>query len=150
MPTCYGRALYYPYLTFHDDLWLRSAALYYDGINRIVPNGVVPDDSESAKVLMGEVGFIENLDPSQEAEEIQARFLQIESGYKALSNPTNLNWFRIHRKKMSFLVLVLLAKKRLARRVPDDVPRADEWIDVETTTAALYMTSPCIGIAMIA
>lgn len=34
----FGRALYYPHINFKDENWLKLAALYYDGIDRIVPS----------------------------------------------------------------------------------------------------------------
>lgn len=36
-------ALYYPYIHFRSRRWLRTAALYYDRITRIIPMGSEPD-----------------------------------------------------------------------------------------------------------
>ena len=45
------QALYYPFIHFKDDNWIKLAALYWDKIGRIVPNDYVTDDSETVKSL---------------------------------------------------------------------------------------------------
>jgi hypothetical protein len=38
--------LYYPYINFRDEGWLKTAALYCDGITRIVPYSIEGLDSD--------------------------------------------------------------------------------------------------------
>jgi hypothetical protein len=45
------QALYYPYIHFKDDRWLKLAALYWDKVARIVPDSYVTDDSDTVKAL---------------------------------------------------------------------------------------------------
>lgn len=45
------QALYYPFIHFKNDAWLKTAALYWDKIGRIVPHDYVTDDSETVKAL---------------------------------------------------------------------------------------------------
>ena len=44
-------ALYYPFIHFKDDNWLKLGALYWDKIGRIVPTDYATDDSETVKAL---------------------------------------------------------------------------------------------------
>jgi hypothetical protein len=60
----YGRALYYPYIEIRDDRWIKLAALYYDGLSRIVPHGVQPEDSETVRRSMKNRIFFEILIPN--------------------------------------------------------------------------------------
>ena len=53
-------ALYYPYIHFKDDRWLKLSALYWDRIGRIVPESYQPVDSSVVKTL-GD--FVETLRP---------------------------------------------------------------------------------------
>jgi len=47
----HGRVLYYPYLEFRDINWLKTAALYYDGLDRIVQRGYFLIDSQEVRKL---------------------------------------------------------------------------------------------------
>jgi Family of unknown function (DUF6236) len=53
-------ALYYPFIHFKDDNWLKLCALYWDKMGRIVPSGYKTEDSDTVRAL-GD--FIEILDP---------------------------------------------------------------------------------------
>lgn len=57
--------LYYPYIHFRDDSWLKASALYWDKINRIVPDEMMglTDDSPTVKLLKDELGFIDDIPP---------------------------------------------------------------------------------------
>ena len=58
--------LYYPFIHFKDDRWLKLAALYWDKMARIVPRGyehVEGGDSEVARRLSDELDFIKNMQP---------------------------------------------------------------------------------------
>jgi hypothetical protein len=39
--------LYYPYVHFRDEQWLKAAALYWPGLARVVPTGFPVADTES-------------------------------------------------------------------------------------------------------
>lgn len=45
------QALYYPFIHFKDDRWVKLAALYWDKVARIVPYTYPTDDSETVKAL---------------------------------------------------------------------------------------------------
>src|SRR5437763_2190619 len=70
--------LYYPFIQFRNDSWLKLAALYWDRIGRIVPPGYRLQDSETVLQLQGELGFVTNLVPPLGAMDSVAReFLEL-------------------------------------------------------------------------
>ena len=71
MPTFYG--LYHPYIHFHDLSWLKLSALYWDGIYRIVPHAIVPEDDDEVKEL-ADSGLIASRHPGMGAYQIEKPF----------------------------------------------------------------------------
>ena len=70
--------LYYPFIQFRSDSWLKLAALYWDRIGRIVPPGYVSQDSDTVRRLQDELGFITNLTPSgAETDSVSSEFLEL-------------------------------------------------------------------------
>ena len=53
---------YYPFIHFRDEAWLKLAALYWDGMSRIVPMGARLHDSDEVKCLT-DAQFIVNQSP---------------------------------------------------------------------------------------
>lgn len=62
--------LYYPWIRFYDDAWVKLATLYWDKLGRIVPPSsddyYRPLDSDTVRQLIDELGFIENFKPSND------------------------------------------------------------------------------------
>jgi hypothetical protein len=71
----YGKALYYPYIEIKDTKWLKAAALYYDSLERIVPDGYTPVDNRTVKSLNEKFKFIKNINPAEAAEDIAPAFI---------------------------------------------------------------------------
>lgn len=53
--------LYYPFIHFKDDAWVKLTALYWDKMGRIVPRGYRTRDSDTVRQLADESGFIEDV-----------------------------------------------------------------------------------------
>src|SRR5947209_1269290 len=70
--------LYYPYMHFRDETWLKAAALYWDQVNRIVPETMQgrTDDSPVVEALKGELGFVHDIAPVMETMQVGPLFLQ--------------------------------------------------------------------------
>jgi hypothetical protein len=67
--------LYYPFTEFQDDAWIKFAALYWDKLGRIVPQGYQPHDSQTVQRLIGELDFIQNFRPlDEEQQSVNAKF----------------------------------------------------------------------------
>jgi hypothetical protein len=58
--------LYYPYIHFKDDGWVKLTALYWDRMGRIVPKDYPVHDSDTVTELAEETGFVENVAPGPE------------------------------------------------------------------------------------
>jgi hypothetical protein len=71
--------LYYPFMEFTDDAWVKLAALYWEKLGRIVPKWFEPDhDSDTVRLLTDELGFVKNLYPTVKDQEIVAQmFLEV-------------------------------------------------------------------------
>jgi hypothetical protein len=52
--------LYYPFIHFKDERWLKLSALYWDQMGRIVPSGYTPQDGDAVRELGS---FVETLRP---------------------------------------------------------------------------------------
>lgn len=75
-----GQVLYYPYTHFRSSAWLKTAALYYEGITRIIPEQFSPRDSTDVNVLT-EAGFLHQVDPRSGAEAIASDFINYLNHY---------------------------------------------------------------------
>jgi hypothetical protein len=56
--------LYYPYIHFRDEDWLKVAALYWPRIARVVPRDYPVRDSDVVRSLQDELDFVVRVDPS--------------------------------------------------------------------------------------
>ncbi|MEV8100450.1 DUF6236 family protein [Kitasatospora sp. NPDC085879] len=68
--------LYYPYIHFRDEEWLKAAALYWPKLARVVPNDYPVADSGTAHALAEELDFIVPVDPAMTASAVRPMFLE--------------------------------------------------------------------------
>lgn len=71
--------LYYPFMEFSDDAWVKLAALYWEKLGRIVPKGYTPRyDSTTVKQLTDELDFVKNFYPTvRNLETVSDMFLEV-------------------------------------------------------------------------
>ncbi|MEU8949383.1 DUF6236 family protein [Streptomyces sp. NPDC048489] len=69
--------LYYPFIHFRDERWLKTAALYWRELARVVPDGYRLSDSRTAHVLSEELGFIQPVNPAEPARQVAPMFLEV-------------------------------------------------------------------------
>jgi len=69
--------LYYPFIHFKDEAWLKLTALYWDKMARIVPQGYQLHDSDTVKQLAEELDFIRNYPPAGETVGVGEKFLKL-------------------------------------------------------------------------
>lgn len=86
--------LYYPFINFRDDQWLKIAALYWPKMARIVPAGYPTRDSETTRELSGELGFVINLEPEIARADAAKSFSSLLDGI----SPHQLERWRISRE----------------------------------------------------
>ncbi|MFE9629370.1 DUF6236 family protein [Streptomyces sp. NPDC006527] len=69
--------LYYPYIHFRDAGWLKTAALYWREMARVVPEDYRLSDSRTARVLAQEIDFVMNVGPASAARQVAPMFLDL-------------------------------------------------------------------------
>jgi hypothetical protein len=148
----YGHALYYPYIHIKDERWIKMAALYYEGLSRIVPAGLQPADSNIVRALNDEFGFISNLNPAPDADTTEDEFLSFVVKYlqddklrvylntqlkKLVKEKPEIE---IHDSKLSHILKIRLHELGLARH--PDVYRGErsKYYRFEPVAGAMYMT----------
>ena len=147
----YGRALYYPYIHFRDSKWLKTAALYYKGLDRIVPINYDLQDSDLVKQLNEQEDFVRNISPeNRDRKEVAENFLRFARKELADSRgrdrlltdigaviPTDER-ISIHMDKIAYILQNELPRLGLASR--DESYGRNNWYEFEPVTGALYMT----------
>jgi hypothetical protein len=79
-------ALYYPYVNFASDSWVKAAALYWPRMARIVPPEFVTRDSDTVRELSGELNFVINIDPAAVVDQVSDMLERVVSeSYDALA-----------------------------------------------------------------
>lgn len=146
----YGRALFYPYIDFTDEKWVKTAALYYKGLNRIVPDGYDEfEDVEIIKQLNEDEEFVRNIDPERGADLdlVARRFLSYAKN--ELTNETQrtkiINKLNI---KLSITKPYSIHMRKMGRVLEEELPelglavkdKGSKWYEFEPITGALYMT----------
>src|SRR5438093_1608456 len=143
----FGKALYFSFIHFQDENWLKYSLLYWDGIKRIVPPGYSLQDSSSVK-LLAEAGLIENVDPKTgdkpytqgAAEEfvptledlLEKRGNLGRGAFVSESLERNAPQASVHVQKMDEKVIQLFESSGVAQRVSD-------WFNMNSVLAGYYM-----------
>jgi hypothetical protein len=70
-------AVYYPYIHFRDERWLKVAALYWPRMARIVSPGYPTRNSHLVDVLAGELGFVVDVPPDSAARALAGTFAKL-------------------------------------------------------------------------
>ncbi len=145
-------ALYYPYIEIDDNRWLRTAALYWDTIATIVPDGMGAYERGGARVLR-DAGVLDPVfvDPdmpeTQTAAEVALEFLHSEEGRRVLRarSPSGRRT-RIHSMKFANTLAQRIHSAKLPRAIQDILMALDgrrsegPWLRVPPSFADFYMT----------
>ncbi len=76
------RCLYYPFIHFRDDAWLKLSALYWDDVTRIVPRAYTPRDNREVRALE-DAGVLKRVDPSSYEQPVGSLFTVLLDRYAA-------------------------------------------------------------------
>lgn len=143
----YGKALYFPYIHFQDENWLKYSLLYWDCIKRIVPESYHPNDSDEVK-LLADAGAVENVNPmtgrkpyaigaAEEFIPTMEALLQKRGNIARGANISermdqNAPQAMVHVQKMDDRVISFLMDSDLASRQGD-------WFSMDAALAGYYM-----------
>lgn len=128
-------ALYYPHIGFHAPSWIKAMALYYDNIYRIVPNNVIPDDSEDLQALLEEGSVGRRIDPINYSKKASNEFLNKVEEWKAAaldySEEDKQLITKLHSDKMDARVRELFREAGFKEE--------NDWMYVPTGMASNFM-----------
>ncbi|MFJ8763165.1 DUF6236 family protein [Streptomyces cyaneofuscatus] len=69
--------MYYPYVHIRDECWIKTAALYWPKIARVVPAGYPVADSDTVRALVDELDLLVPVDPVRTAQAVAPIFLTL-------------------------------------------------------------------------
>jgi len=101
-----NKTLYYPWIDIHDDSWVKTAVLYWDEINTIVPFGMQSPYKNQVAIILEQEGILRPFEvtPSSreviEASDIAMQYLSTPEGMRVLTS-SNVH-SRIHLSKLSY------------------------------------------------
>ncbi|MGW2540967.1 DUF6236 family protein [Kitasatospora sp. NPDC001574] len=158
--------LYYPYVHFRDEAWVKAAALYCPKLARVVPDDFPLADPDSIKALRDELGFIIDQKPQEAAAAIAPAFIQairdhqhtLPHRYQAVADrpftrlrintqptapgepPQNRSLAGLYRQEVDPALTQALEDADLARVAARDIAgdRTQEWLGVDPALAWVY------------
>ncbi|MFL9835388.1 DUF6236 family protein [Chryseobacterium terrae] len=155
MTVPFGRALYYPHINFHDHNWLKFAALYYDGIDRIVPSDDLLEEVDLIERINDtatseETLFVRSIRPSHYADQIANEFINYAKNELADENKRKEIFQRVS-KFVNPTETYPIHVMKMGRELLEELPRLnlpikkfsfefEDWIEFDSITGALYMS----------
>ncbi|MCO6470937.1 MAG: hypothetical protein J5I64_08425 [Saprospiraceae bacterium] len=155
MTVPFGRALYYPHINFHDHNWLKFAALYYDGIDRIVPSDDLLEEVDLIERIndtatSDETLFVRSIRPSYYADQIAQEFIDYAKTELADENKRKEVFQRVS-KFVNPTDTYPIHVMKMGRELLEELPRLnlpikkfsfelEDWIEFDSVTGALYMS----------
>lgn len=161
--------LYYPFIHFRNENWLKLAVLYWDKMSRIVPAGFELHDGEIVNRLKGEIDFIGEVHPAFETFAVAEKFLpllkqhsgQLRSRYGVgqvddwPKNPLNRfgsgrtihvepmdgRFAYVYHSKMAPELIQAFRETRLAIVPKQQQPYNPGWIGMHPRLAEIYMAA---------
>ncbi len=151
----FGRALYYPYINFRDDNWLKLAALFYDGVDRIVPSLDLLEERELIERInenaeSEEKLFVRNIDPRPYANDVANEFInyltlanenpevrnQLYQELQHIVQPSDK--YYVHTAKMNHQLIKLLDNSGVD--VEHFLHDFEDFLILDKITGAIYMS----------
>ena len=167
--------LYYPFIHFRNENWLKLAVLYWDKMSRIVPAGFELHDGEIVKSLKGEIDFIGEIHPAFETFGVAEKFLpllkhhggQLRSRYGVgqvddwPNNPLNRSgagktirdepldgrFAYVYHSKMAPELIQAFRETQLAIIPRQQQPYNPGWIGMHPKLAEVYMAALAVEIS---
>lgn len=152
----FNKTLYYPWIDIHDDSWVKTAILYWDEINTIVPFSMQsPYQSQVATILEQErILRPFEVTPSSreviEASDIAIQYLSTPEGMRILTSGDEYS--RVHPSKLSYQLLRSLGlghnrvhSSKMSHHLMDTIGSArvddDGFLSLDGKFSAYYMSA---------
>jgi len=150
----FTKSLYYPWIDIRDESWLKTAALYWDHVQTIVPDAIDNPYSSATAIALQDAEILTPFRVHSDHEDIEElvpdviRYLKSEEGLQLLSNadrqyvylhpdkmPRSLDRLsRLHPGKMAYMLEDMLHDIGLSR------PGRDGFLEVDSKFSEFYMT----------
>jgi hypothetical protein len=159
------RCLYYPFIHFRDEAWLKLSALYWDDVTRIVPQGYTPRDTRDVRTLE-DAGVLKRVDPRNYEQPVGELFrVLLDRHASALSRrydvsqrdawPENLERFGLETGRLSSRTLAFIHCAKLEPALHEQllkrklaVPSHDRrWLGMHPAIVSAYMIALAAEIA---
>lgn len=146
----FTRALYYPTIDIRDEDWLKTATLFWDELNTIVPSSIQNPYRMNSTQYLADVGVLKPIKVSPDFDLIEdlttdtINYLNCSEGFQLLTQGRGNSFihrekmprdvdrlFHIHRDKLPYFIQHELQK---------DLANNNGWIQVDTNFAMFYMT----------
>ena len=143
------RALYYPTIDITNDNWLKTAVLYWDEINTIVPSSISSPYNEPSTQFLADEGVLKPIFVNSEMDVISdladdvINYLNSNEGYQVLVHPDNT--YLMHSQKLPNTISMI--RHIHSSKLPIEIEirlhhllDSDGWLPVEKGFANFYMT----------
>lgn len=146
----FTRALYYPTIDIRNEDWLKTAALFWDELNTIVPSSIDNPYQRNSTQYLADIGMLRPIRVNPDFELIEdlttdtVNYLNSSEGFQLLTHGRGNSFihrekmprdvdrlFHIHREKLPYFIQHELQK---------DLTNNNGWIQVDTNFAMFYMT----------
>lgn len=147
-------ALYYPFIHFQDDAWIKEAALYWDKVSRIVPEGYKDrlHDSDVVKAPKADGNVIVDRSPKYDTvQAVSQELLHVINHHadalQAYLLPDSLlagntdSLAYIYHSKMDWELVEVLQQSGLGTFRSKDGDADGEWLGVHPKIGQAYMTA---------
>lgn len=151
------RCLYYPFIHFRDEAWLKLSALYWDDVTRIVPRSFAPQDNREVRALE-EAEVVKRVDPSPYEAPVAKLFELLLRRHRAglvrrydiqkrETWPENLDRIRVKAGRVSSKTLAFIHRSKLEPSLVEQlfalnlaVPSHDDcWLGMHPAIVSAYM-----------
>lgn len=151
----FSTALYYPWIDIRDDSWLKTALLYWDTVQTIVPESMAQPYSSSVACALQEKGFLlplrvnSDMDEIQDLAEAAVAYLETTKGGELQALLTERRGPRrlLEKERLKKRGLTGLYPEKLAWQIRHMLPqygailgREGEPMKVDTAFVTYYMT----------
>jgi hypothetical protein len=152
------KALYFPYIRTPDDDWFTRVVLYWDSVGTIVPGGLELDERYVTPRMkeLSDHGMLELVHPmgsmqwAEREGKFREAFLSLVDNnpelQARLKSPEQMAFSRVHLWKLGALAKALV-ERGLARYIEGDGRSWELWIEVESSTADLFMAYLALALA---
>lgn len=143
------RALYYPTIDITNDNWLKTAVLYWDEINTIVPSSITSPYKEPSTQFLADEGVLKpifvnsNMDLISDLADDVINYLNSNEGYQVLIHPENA--YLMHSQKLPNTIsrMCHIPSSKLPIEIEIQLHHLidnNSWLPVDKGFANFYMT----------